>query len=53
MDVCYIMNAYPWELGIFSSSKGLIAGPIKIILQDDTILDVGSNAGGKFNKIIL
>lgn len=48
MDICYILNARPWEIGILSSSKGLIAGSIKLTLNDDTILDVANIDGGKF-----
>lgn len=47
MDICYILNARPWEMGVFSSSKGLIAGSIKLTLNDDTILDVGNIEGGR------
>lgn len=47
-DICLILNAKPWEIGIFSSSKGLIAGPIKLILNDDTVIDVGNIDGGRW-----
>ncbi|XP_037033919.1 uncharacterized protein LOC119072743 isoform X2 [Bradysia coprophila] len=46
MDICFILNAPPWAIGILSSSKGLIAGSIKLTLKDDTVLDVGSVDGG-------
>ncbi|KAG4073105.1 hypothetical protein HA402_009524 [Bradysia odoriphaga] len=46
MDICFILNAPPWEIGILSSSKGLIAGSIKLTLKDDTVLDVESVDGG-------
>lgn len=39
-DVCLILNARPWEIGILSSSKGLIAGSIKLTLNDDSIINV-------------
>lgn len=46
-DVCLILNARPWEIGILSSSKGLIAGSIRLTLNDDTIIDVGNIDGGR------
>lgn len=46
MDICLILNAPPWDIGILSSSKGLIAGSIKLTLKDDTVLDVESVDGG-------
>lgn len=47
MDICILLNAYPWEIGVLSSSKGLIAGSIKLTLNDDTIIDVGNINGGR------
>lgn len=46
MDICFLLNARPWEMGVMSSSKGLIAGSIKLTLDDDTVLDVGNIEGG-------
>lgn len=46
-DICCILEASPWELGVFSSSKGLLAGNIRITLPDDDIVDCNSIAGGK------
>lgn len=47
-DICLILDARPWEIGILSSSKGLIAGSIKLRLNDDSVIDVGSIDGGRF-----
>ncbi|XP_055914986.1 meiotic recombination protein W68 [Eupeodes corollae] len=38
-DVCSILNASPWELGIRQSSKGIICGAIKIHMSDNSIID--------------
>lgn len=46
-DICCILEAKPWELGVFSSSKGLVVGNIKLTLPDDDIIDCNSIAGGK------
>ncbi|KAJ6628976.1 Meiotic recombination protein SPO11 [Pseudolycoriella hygida] len=45
-DICLILDATPWEIGIFSCSKGLIAGSIKITFEDDKTLDVENVEGG-------
>lgn len=51
-DICCILEAKPWELGVFSSSKGILAGNIRLTLPDDDIIDCNAFAGGKteFNK---
>lgn len=46
-DICCILEAKPWDLGVFSSSKGLLAGNIKLTLHDDDIIDCNAIAGGK------
>lgn len=46
-DICCMLEAKPWELGVFSSSKGLLAGNIRITLSDDDIIDCNLFAGGK------
>ncbi|XP_055847854.1 meiotic recombination protein W68 [Episyrphus balteatus] len=38
-DVCSILNASPWELGIRQSSKGLIAGAINIHMSDNSVIN--------------
>lgn len=48
-DVCCLLDASPWELGIMSSSKGLIAGPLTIKLADNSVIDCVSLTEG--NKI--
>lgn len=35
--VCVMLNVLPWELGILSTSKGLIAGDIVITTEDEVI----------------
>lgn len=46
-NICIIFDARPWELGILSSSKGLVAGSLKITLHDEKVIDVGSCHGGE------
>lgn len=36
-QICIILNVLPWELGILSSSKGLIAGKLMIEMDNETI----------------
>ncbi|XP_037948707.1 meiotic recombination protein W68 [Teleopsis dalmanni] len=38
-DVCGILQTSPWNLGIFSSGKGLIAGAISICLHNGDVID--------------
>lgn len=47
-DICCLLNAQSWELGILSQSKGLIAGSVKINLPNDEIINVNSVSEGNF-----
>ena len=38
-DICCYLDVTPWQLGILSSSKGLIAGFIKFTLQNNDQID--------------
>lgn len=36
-SVCSLLGAAPWELGILASSKGLVAGPLRLSLPSEII----------------
>ncbi|XP_013100333.2 meiotic recombination protein W68 [Stomoxys calcitrans] len=38
-DVCCLLNQTSWNLGIFSSGKGLIAGPLLIVMSNGDTID--------------
>lgn len=38
-DICMLLNVQPWELGVLSSSKGLIAGDLVITTDENEIID--------------
>lgn len=44
--ICCILDATPWELGVLSTSKGLIAGPLQIHLPDNVIVDCSIDKNG-------
>ncbi|XP_031617450.1 uncharacterized protein LOC116337203 isoform X2 [Contarinia nasturtii] len=44
--VCCLLDATPWQLGVLSTSKGLIAGRLVIHLQDDSIIDCSMDRNG-------
>lgn len=55
--ICCLLDATPWELGVLSTSKGLIAGPLQIHLPDNVVIDCGIDRNGiysiarKYSKI--
>lgn len=34
-DICILLNVFQWELGILTTSKGLVAGDLKMIIGKD------------------
>lgn len=44
--ICCLLDATPWELGVLSTSKGLIAGPLEIHLPDNAIIDCSIDRNG-------
>lgn len=44
--VSCILDATPWELGVLSTSKGLIAGPLQIQLPDNSVIDCSIDRNG-------
>lgn len=56
--ICCFLDATPWELGVLSTSKGLIAGPLEIHLPDNVVIDCnidknGENLSGNLNEFRL
>uniref|UniRef100_A0A182YKK2 DNA topoisomerase (ATP-hydrolyzing) n=1 Tax=Anopheles stephensi TaxID=30069 RepID=A0A182YKK2_ANOST len=45
-DICALLDADPWELNVFNTSKGLIAGPIVLTVSGGTTIDCGTNRWG-------
>lgn len=46
-DICSILDAPSWSLGVNATSKGLIAGDLTITTSDGKEL-ICSNVGGKY-----
>lgn len=46
--ICCLLDAAPWELGVLSTSKGLIAGPLEIHLPNNSIIDCNIDRNGNF-----
>lgn len=44
-NVCNLLDCAQWELGIVSSSKSLVAGPLKIGNSDGTVIDFAETSG--------
>ncbi|XP_058442709.1 uncharacterized protein LOC131425120 [Malaya genurostris] len=44
-DVCFLLKADLWELNVFSSSKGLVAGPLKFRSKHDEMIDCFNSLG--------
>ncbi|PSN56716.1 Meiotic recombination protein SPO11 [Blattella germanica] len=45
-DVCRLLQAPSWQLGVFATSKGLIAGPATLFLSNGQSIDCNASAGG-------
>ncbi|XP_075166674.1 meiotic W68 [Haematobia irritans] len=41
-DVCSLLGQTSWNLGIFSSGKGMIAGPLTIVMSNGDLIDCNS-----------
>lgn len=52
--ICCLLNTTPWELGVLSTSKGLIAGPLQIYLPDNVMIDcnIDKNGINELNSMI-
>lgn len=48
--ICCLLDATPWELGVLSTSKGLIAGPLQIHLPDNVVIDCSIDRNGIYFK---
>ncbi|KAL7026491.1 hypothetical protein ACKWTF_005043 [Chironomus riparius] len=38
-EICSLLNVQCWELGVLSTSKGLVAGDLRIITDEDELID--------------
>lgn len=38
-EICKLLNVQCWELGVLSTSKGLVAGDLRIVTDEDEIID--------------
>lgn len=47
IDICCLLGAKSWELGITLTSSGLVAGNLKIYMSNGKILDCSDTTEGK------
>jgi len=47
IDICCLLGAKSWELGITLTSSGLVAGNLKIYMSNGQILDCSNTTEGK------
>jgi len=47
IDICCLLGAKSWELGITLTSSGLVAGNLKIYMSNGKILDCSNTTEGK------
>nr|CAD7429632.1 unnamed protein product [Timema monikensis] len=45
-DICCLLDACPWELGVVPTSKGLVAGSLVIVTADNEHLDCSAHSEG-------
>lgn len=45
-DICLMLGAYPWELNIHSSTKGIMVGAIVLIAPDNQEIDFSLHMSG-------
>ncbi|XP_059617239.1 meiotic recombination protein W68 [Phlebotomus argentipes] len=41
-DMCAMLEIAPWEVGIVATSKGLVSGPLRIIMDTSDVIDCGT-----------
>ncbi|XP_021922584.1 meiotic recombination protein SPO11 isoform X2 [Zootermopsis nevadensis] len=44
-DICSLLNAPAWELGVIATSKGLVAGPVSLIMETGDVIDCMAPGG--------
>lgn len=47
--ICCLLNTTPWKLGVLNSSKGLIAGNVKLHIPDCPVIDCSIHKNGESN----
>lgn len=45
--ICCLLDVTPWELGVMSTSKGILAGSVQIRMPNDNVIDCGLHTEGK------
>lgn len=45
--IACLLQTDPWKMGVYSTSKGLMAGPVEIILADDSSIDCSTHSEGR------
>jgi DNA topoisomerase VI subunit A len=44
-DICSLLNVPAWDLGVTAMSKGLIAGPVSLIMESGDVIDCMAPGG--------
>lgn len=44
--ICCKLEVSPWQLGVMSSAKGLLAGKVKIFMPENVVIDCSQHADG-------
>jgi len=44
-DICTLLQAPAWELGVTATSKGLVAGPVSLIMETGDVIDCMAPGG--------
>lgn len=45
-EICCMLNVRPWQIGVFASSKGLLAGQLRMTMNDDSVICCDDNSEG-------
>lgn len=45
--ICCLFDTTPWKLGVMTSSKGIIAGDVRIVLPDNVTIDCSEHEAGE------
>lgn len=53
IDICCLLDAKSWELGITLTSNGLVAGNLIIFMCDGKIIDCSKTTEGKIETFLL
>lgn len=45
-DICCLLKVPAWNLGVTTTSKGLIAGPVSLVMEGGDVIDCMASGGG-------